>query len=54
VVSEGMNAPANVKLLAADGNEVVAAMSPDEVKAKFDREYTATETVIRKLNIKLD
>ena len=54
VVTEGMNAPANVKALAADGNEVVPAMSPDEVKVKFDREYAATETIIRKLNIKLD
>jgi tripartite-type tricarboxylate transporter receptor subunit TctC len=54
VVADVMNAPATVSLLAAAGNEVVPRMSPDEAKAKFDREYAETETVIRKLNIRLE
>ena len=54
VVSEGMNAPASVKLLAAEGNEVVAPTPPEEVKTKFDREYAETEAIIRKLNLRLE
>lgn len=54
VVTEGMHAPATVKLLAAEGNEVVAPATPDELKAKFDREYGETEAIIRKLNIRIE
>jgi tripartite-type tricarboxylate transporter receptor subunit TctC len=54
VVTEGMHAPATVKLLAAEGNEVVAPSTPDELKAKFDREYAETEAIIRKLNIRIE
>jgi tripartite-type tricarboxylate transporter receptor subunit TctC len=54
VVTEGMHAPATVKLLAADGNEVVAPSTPEELKAKFDREYAETEAIIRKLNIRIE
>ena len=54
VVSQGMNAPETVKALAVDGNEVVAPMTPEEVKAKFEREYAALEKLIRTLNITLN
>jgi len=54
VVSQGMNAPETVKTLAADGNEVVAPATPEEVKAKFEREYVALEKLIRTLNITLN
>ena len=51
VVSQGMNAPETVKMLAADGNEVVPPMMPEELQAKFDREYAELEKLIRTLNI---
>jgi tripartite-type tricarboxylate transporter receptor subunit TctC len=54
VVSKGMNAPETVKALAIDGNEVVAPMTPEEAKAKFEREYAALEKLIRTLNITLN
>ena len=54
VVAEGMNAPATANMLAASGNEVVPRMTPEEVRTKFDREYAETETIIRKLNLKLE
>jgi tripartite-type tricarboxylate transporter receptor subunit TctC len=54
VVTQGMNAPETVKMLATDGNEVVAALTPEEVKAKFDREYAELYKLIKGLNITLD
>jgi tripartite-type tricarboxylate transporter receptor subunit TctC len=54
VVSEGMNAPDTVKALAIDGNEVVAPATPEEVKAKFDREYAELEKLVRTLNITMN
>jgi tripartite-type tricarboxylate transporter receptor subunit TctC len=54
VVAEGMNAPATANMLAAAGNEVVPRMTLEEVTRKFDREYAETETIIRKLNLKLE
>jgi tripartite-type tricarboxylate transporter receptor subunit TctC len=54
VVSEGMNAPDTVKALAVDGNEVVAPATPEQVKAKFDREYAEVEKLVRTLNITLN
>jgi tripartite-type tricarboxylate transporter receptor subunit TctC len=53
VVSEGMNAPETVKMLALDGNEVVAPSRPEDVKAKFDREYGELEKLINTLNISI-
>jgi hypothetical protein len=49
-----MNAPDTVKALAVDGNEVVAPATPEEVKAKFDREYAELEKLVRTLNITMN
>ena len=54
VVSLGMNAPETVKALAMDGNEVLPPMSPDELNAKFEREYAELEKLIKALNITLN
>jgi hypothetical protein len=35
-----------VKALAKDGNEVVAPVTPEEVRAKFEREYAELEKLI--------
>ena len=51
VVSQGMNSPETSKALAMDGNEVVAPMTPEELKAKLDREYAETEKLIRTLGL---
>ena len=53
VVSEGMNAPETVKMLALDGNEVVAPTRPDDVKAKFDRDYGELDKLIKTLDISI-
>ena len=54
VVSQGMNAPETVKALAADGNEVVAPMTPEELKAKLDAEYADLERVVRTLGLTIN
>lgn len=54
VVSRGINAPETVKLLAADGSEAVAPATPEEFRAKFEREYAALEKVVRAANIKIN
>jgi tripartite-type tricarboxylate transporter receptor subunit TctC len=54
VVSQGMNAPETVKTLAADGNEVVAPTTLEELKAKFEREYAELDKLIRTLNITIN
>lgn len=54
VVAQGMNAPETVKALAADGSEVVAPATPEEFKAKFDREYAELEKLIKFINIKIN
>ena len=46
VVTEGMNVPDLVKSLAADGTEVAVRATPDEFKARFDREYAELEKLI--------
>ncbi len=51
VVSEGMNAPETVKMLAADGNEVVPPMTPEALKAKIDKEYAELDRVVKTLKI---
>ena len=51
IVSEGMNAADVVKTLGADGTEVVARATPEEFKAKFEREYLELEKLIKSVNI---
>ena len=53
-VSKGMNAPETVKALAKDGNEVVAPATPEEAKAKFEREYAELEKLIGALKITIN
>jgi tripartite-type tricarboxylate transporter receptor subunit TctC len=54
VVSRGMNGPETVKALAKDGNEVVAPVTPEEAKAKFEREYAELEKLIGALKITIN
>jgi len=53
VVVQGMNTPETLKALAADGSEVVPAATPEEFKAKFDREFRELEKLVKTANIKL-
>jgi tripartite-type tricarboxylate transporter receptor subunit TctC len=54
VVSQGMNASDTVKALAADGSDVVPPATPDEFKAKFEREYAEMEKLFRAMKIKFN
>jgi hypothetical protein len=54
VVIEGTNAPDTVKVLAVHGKEVVAPVTPEQVKAKFDREYAELEKLVKALNITMN
>jgi len=53
VVIRGMNSPETLKNLAADGSEVVPAATPEEYKAKFDREFRELEKLVKAANIRL-
>ena len=53
VVTQGMNSPDTLKALAADGSEVATPASPEEFKAKFDREYAELEKLVKAANIQL-
>lgn len=54
VVTQGMNTPETAKMLALDGNEIVPAMTHEELKAKFDRDYADLEKLIRAMNITIN
>jgi tripartite-type tricarboxylate transporter receptor subunit TctC len=54
VVSQGMNAPETVKLLAADGSEPAPPLTPEEFKAKFAKDYAELERVVKAINLKLN
>ncbi len=54
VVSMGMNAPDTVKMIAAEGSDVVAPATPEEFRAKFEREYAELEKQIRVYKIKMN
>ena len=53
VVTEGMNSPAMVQKLAAEGSEPGERMTPDEFRAQFAREYSEVEKQVRDSKIKL-
>lgn len=53
VVSQGMNSPDTLKVLAAEGAEVAAPATPQEFKAKFERDYMELEKLIKAMNIEL-
>lgn len=53
VITRGMNTPETSKALAADGSEVIAPATPEEFKAKFDREFRELEKLVKAANIRL-
>jgi tripartite-type tricarboxylate transporter receptor subunit TctC len=53
VVTAGMNAPAMVQKLAAEGSEPAERMTPDEFKAQFAREYAEVEKQVSQSKVKL-
>lgn len=53
VVSQSMNSPDTLKALTAEGAEVAAPATPEEFKAKFDRDYAELEKLIKAANIQL-
>ncbi len=53
-VSEGMNASELVKSLAAEGTEVAVRATPEEFKARFDREYVELEKLMSAVKIRLN
>ena len=53
-VIQGMNSPETLKALAAEGSEVVAPATPEEFKAKFDRQYAELEKVVKAANIRIN
>ncbi len=52
VISTGLNAPAMVKRLAADGTEPAPPATPEEFKAMIAREYALVEKQVKGLSIK--
>ncbi len=54
VVTEGMNSPAMVQKLAAEGSEPGERMTPDEFKVQFAREYAEVEKQVRDSKINLN
>lgn len=52
IVGQGMNSPETARLLAADGSEVAASATPEEFKAKFEKDYDDLQRVIEQSNIK--
>lgn len=52
VISTGLNAPAMVKRLAADGTEPASPATPEEFKAMIAREYTLVEKQVKGLSLK--
>lgn len=54
IVSQGMNAPETVRLLAADGSEPLPPATPEAVKARFDLEYAELEKLLATANIRIN
>ncbi len=52
VISTGLNAPAMVKRLAADGTEPAPPATPEEFKALIAREYALVEKQVKGLSVK--
>ncbi len=51
-ISSGLNTPAMIKRLTADGAEPVSPTSPDEFKAMMAREYAQVEKQVKGLSLK--
>jgi tripartite-type tricarboxylate transporter receptor subunit TctC len=54
IVSEGMNAPETVRLLAADGSEPLPPATLEAFKASFEKHYAELEKVVRAANIRIN
>ena len=54
IVSEGMNSPGTVNLLAADGSEPIPPSTPEEFKSRFDGAYAELEKLIKAADIKIN
>jgi tripartite-type tricarboxylate transporter receptor subunit TctC len=54
IVSQGMNSPETVRLLTADGSEPIAPATPEEFKARFERDYAELEKLIKAADIKIN
>jgi len=50
---EGMQSPATRKIVAADGGDVAAPLTPAEFRARFRRDYAEMENTTRVANIQL-
>ena len=54
VVSQGMNSPETLRMLAADGSEPFPPSTSDEFKARFERDYADLEKLIKAADIKIN
>jgi tripartite-type tricarboxylate transporter receptor subunit TctC len=54
VVSQGMNSPETRRLLSADGSEPIPPSTPEEFKARFEREYAELEKLIKAADININ
>ena len=54
IVSQGMNSPDTVRLLNADGSEPIAPATPEEFKARFERDYAELEKLIKAVDIRIN
>jgi tripartite-type tricarboxylate transporter receptor subunit TctC len=52
-IAAGMNSPEVTRALAAEGSEVAPPATPEQFKAKFDREYGELDKLVKAANIKL-
>jgi tripartite-type tricarboxylate transporter receptor subunit TctC len=53
-VSQGMNSPETVKMLAADGSEPYPPATPEAFKARFELEYAELEKLIQAVDIRIN
>jgi tripartite-type tricarboxylate transporter receptor subunit TctC len=54
VVSQGMNSPDTVRLLNADGSEPIPPSTPEQFKARFERDYAGLEKLIKAADIRIN
>ena len=54
IVTQGMNSPETMRLLAADGSEPLPPSTPEEFKARFAREYAELEKTVKAANIRIN
>jgi len=53
-IGQGMNSPETQRMLAVDGSEAIPPTTPEAFKAKFAKEYTELEKLMRAANIKFN